>query len=239
MEELAERVWRLRGWPPNAVNVYVVGTALVDAGTERAKRRILREVRGVSLDTHVVTHAHPDHFGSSHSICTELTLPLWTGSRDADALERGRPVSASRLLNRLPAPAGHPVSRRLREGDEVAGFYVLDVPGHSPGHIALWREHDRALLCGDVFFNFPRLGAPPRLLTVDPVRNRESMRRLAGLRPALVLFGHGPPSPRPGAARSGGVAEPQRRMISTRRPNELGSAYSMTKRAATWPCIEE
>jgi len=49
-----------------------------------------------------------------------------------------------------------------------------------------------------VFFNFPRLGAPPRLLTVDPVRNRESMRRLAALRPALVLFGHGPPLRDPG-----------------------------------------
>lgn len=193
MEALAEGVWGLRGWPPHAINIYVVGTGLVDAGTERAKGRILRQVRSVSLDTHLVTHAHPDHFGSSHRICTELNLPLWTGWRDAEALEAGRPESASKFLDRLPAPAGHPVTRRLREGDYFAGFTVLDVPGHSPGHIALWREVDRTLICGDVFWNFPRLRAPPRLLTVDPVRNRESMRRLADLRPALVLFGHGPP----------------------------------------------
>ena len=90
-------------------------------------------------------------------------------------------------------PGSHPVGRRLVEGDEVAGFTVLDVPGHSPGHIALWRESDGVLLCGDVFFNLRRLGPPPDFLTFDPERNRESMRRLAALRPALVLFGHGPP----------------------------------------------
>jgi hydroxyacylglutathione hydrolase len=90
-------------------------------------------------------------------------------------------------------PPAHPVARRLREGDEVAGFTVLDVPGHSRGHIALWREADRTLVCGDVFFNLPRLRPPPAFLTVDPQRNRASMRRLAELRPALALFGHGPP----------------------------------------------
>ncbi len=58
-------------------------------------------------------------------------------------------------------PAGHPVARRLREGDEVAGFVVLDVAGHSPGHIALWREADRTLVCGDVFSNAPSLRPPP------------------------------------------------------------------------------
>jgi len=93
----------------------------------------------------------------------------------------------------MKMPPAHPVARRLREGDELEGFVVLDAPGHSPGHIALWRESDRTLVCGDVFFNLPRLGPPPDFLTVDPQRNRESMRRLAQLRPALVLFGHGPP----------------------------------------------
>ena len=53
-------------------------------------------------------------------------------------------------------PPGHPVARRLREGDEVARLRVLDAPGHSPGHIALWRESDRTLISGDVFFNLTR-----------------------------------------------------------------------------------
>jgi glyoxylase-like metal-dependent hydrolase (beta-lactamase superfamily II) len=92
------------------------------------------------------------------------------------------------------------VARELREGDEIGpGFTVLDTPGHSPGHIALWRERDRALICGDVFLNMnvyttaPGLHEPPRAFTVDPARNRESARRLGELEPELVLFGHGQP----------------------------------------------
>ena len=87
----------------------------------------------------------------------------------------------------------------LREGDHVADFAVLEVPGHSPGHVAYWRESDRTLICGDVLFNLslpalrPGLREPYAALTPDPPRNRDSARRLAGLEPNLVLFGHGPP----------------------------------------------
>ena len=98
----------------------------------------------------------------------------------------------------FPGPP-HPVDRRLQEGDTVAGFKVLNVPGHSAGHVAYWREADRTLICGDVFTNVdtitgvPGLHEPHALFTPDPVRNRVSMRRLAELEPALVCFGHGRP----------------------------------------------
>jgi glyoxylase-like metal-dependent hydrolase (beta-lactamase superfamily II) len=197
MRALAPGVRQLGGFPPNTINVYLVGDVLVDAGTPAARKRILRELDAAAVATHLVTHAHPDHFGSSHAICEALGLPLWTGEHDAEAIETATPVPSDTKVGRVLAkgkmPPAHPVARRLREGDEVAGFRVLDVPGHSPGHIALWREDDRTLIAGDVFFNLPRLGSPPDFLTVDPERNRASMRRLAELRPALTLFGHGPP----------------------------------------------
>lgn len=197
MQMLAPDVHLLRGFAPHAINAYLVAGVLVDAGTPLAKRRILRQLRGHEVSAHVVTHAHPDHFGSSHAVCQTLDIPLWTGEGDAAAVETATPVPAEGLLPglmmRMKMPPAQPVGRRLREGDGVAGFTVLDVPGHSPGHIALWRESDGVLLCGDVFFNLRRPGPPPDLLTVDPERNRESMRRLAELRPALVLFGHGAP----------------------------------------------
>ena len=197
MRTLAPGVHQLSGSPPHTINVYVVGDVLVDAGTPAAKKRILRQLAGTKLSAHLVTHAHPDHFGSSHAVCEALGLALWTGERDAEAIETASPVpsdtAVGRLLSKGRMPPAHPVARRLREGDEVAGFQVLDAPGHSPGHIALWREEDATLIAGDVFFNLPRLGPPPGFLTVDPERNRRSMRRLAELRPALALFGHGPP----------------------------------------------
>ena len=49
------------------------------------------------------------------------------------------------------------------------------------------------LITGDAFFNLPNLRPPFGALTSDPAQNRESMRRLADLKPALTLFGHGPP----------------------------------------------
>ena len=198
MRTLAEGVHQLRGAPPNAINVYLLGDVLVDAGTSGAKRRILKQLAGREVRAHVVTHAHPDHYGSSHAVCEALDMPLWVGATDADDIEQGDrklpPSPISNVLLKLPAPPTHPVARRLHEGDEIGhGFVVLDVPGHSLGHIALWREADRTLILGDVFFNIRRPGPPPRFLTMDPELNRTSMQRMAQLRPALTLFGHGAP----------------------------------------------
>ena len=193
MRQVADDVYLLRGFPPNAINVYLVEDVLIDAGTPIAKRRILGQIAKREVNAHALTHAHPDHFGSSHAVCERLGIPLWCGENDVEAVETGRVPAASKLVARMPAPPPHPVARRLAEGDEVAGFTVLDTPGHSNGHVSYWRERDRTLICGDVFFNLPNLRPPPNALTVDPQRNHRSMRRLAGLEPELVLFGHGPP----------------------------------------------
>ena len=204
-EHLADGLWLLRGRPPHAFNVYVMGDVLLDAATRHAAQRIMRQVRGVPLHSHVLTYAHLDHMGSSHEICETLRLPLLCGAADVAAVESGgrdrlaEMPRVVRLEHRLLAGPGHPVSATLKEGDEAAGFVVLEVPGHSPGHLAFWRERDRVLVVGDVLFNLnpmtgrPRLQLPPALLTPDPATNLESARRLAALRPEIVCFGHGPP----------------------------------------------
>jgi len=63
--------------------------------------------------------------------------------------------------------------------------------------VSFWRETDRTLICGDVFFNMHLLTTIPGLRPpLDghpyPARNRESERRLAALEPEAVGFGHGP-----------------------------------------------
>jgi hydroxyacylglutathione hydrolase len=205
VKQLADGLWQLRGFPPNAINVYLVGDVLVDAGTKLAHRRILRQVRGHPVNAHALTHAHPDHQGSSHAVCEALRIPLWCPEGDVAAMEDGDLLSrmpdsfVNRLNDKLMTGPPHPVDRALREGDDVAGFQVLEVPGHSAGQVAFWRESDRALICGDVLngmnlvTGLPGLHEPPRIFTPDPARNRESARRLATLAPALVCFGHGPP----------------------------------------------
>lgn len=206
MRQLADGVYQLSGFPPNAINVYLVDDVLVDAGTRQAEKRILRQISGRKLSTHVLTHAHPDHQGASHAICERFSIPLWCGKDDAPAVERAggvhnpkAPAWLNRAQKRWWTGPPHPVARALSEGDEVASFTVLETPGHSAGHIALWRESDRTLILGDVLNNMnvmtgiPGLHQPPDVYTPDPVRNRASARRLAALRPELVCFGHGAP----------------------------------------------
>ena len=211
MRELAEGVQLLRGFPPNAINVYLVGDVLIDAATRQGERRIMRQIAGRQLSAHALTHAHPDHQGSSHAICERLNIPLWCGQGDVPAMETPGGIANSQApgwLNwfqqRFWTGPPHPVARALVEGDEVAGFTVLESPGHSPGHVAYWRESDRVLILGDVLNGMnlltgrPGLHEPPAVFTPDPPRNRVSARRLAALRPRVTLFGHGPPLSDPG-----------------------------------------
>jgi glyoxylase-like metal-dependent hydrolase (beta-lactamase superfamily II) len=206
MRELAPGVWQLRGLLPNVINTYLLGDVLVDAGSRHDGGRILKQLRGRDVRAHAITHAHPDHQGSSHRVCTELGIPFWAGERDADAAENPRLIGGrqpkhpiAQLSYRVFTGPGHRVDRRLREGDDVGGFTVLDVPGHSAGHVAFWRESDRVLVLGDVLCNMdtltllPGLRLPKDYYTPDPARNRESARRLGQLEPRLVCFGHGAP----------------------------------------------
>jgi glyoxylase-like metal-dependent hydrolase (beta-lactamase superfamily II) len=206
MKRLADDLYLLRGFPPNAINVYLAQDVLIDAGTRQAERRITRQIDGKPVRAHALTHAHPDHQGSSHAICQKRDIPLWCGEHDVPAMETPGAISNSQVpgwLNRFQARfwtgPPHPVARALREGDEVAGFTVLDAPGHSIGHVAYWRESDRTLILGDVLNSMNLmtgrrgLQEPPLVFTPDPARNRQSARRLAALEPELVCFGHGPP----------------------------------------------
>ena len=205
MRQIADDLWLLRGFPPHFMNVYLMGDVLIDAATRHAGRRILRQLEGRKVTAHALTHAHPDHQGASKEVCEKLGIPLWCHADDADAMEQGlipqRQPShlINKVIERTMLGPPYPVARRLEEGDVVAGFEVLHVPGHSAGHVAYWRESDRALVLGDVLTNIdtitgiPGLHEPKTFFTPDPARNRESARRLAALEPELVCFGHGKP----------------------------------------------
>jgi hydroxyacylglutathione hydrolase len=206
MKQLADGVWQLSGFPPNSINVFVIEDVLIDASTRYATRRILRQVSDHKLSAHALTHAHPDHQGASHNVCERLGIPYWVGEGDADAAEtpdligeRQPDHPIAQLFFKTCTGPGHPVDRKLVEGDTVAGFQVLSVPGHSAGHVAFWRESDRVLIAGDVFNSanvftgIPGLRLPYDFFTPDPAQNRRSAKRLGELEPKLVLLGHGPP----------------------------------------------
>ncbi|MEN0013140.1 MAG: MBL fold metallo-hydrolase, partial [Solirubrobacteraceae bacterium] len=88
------------------------------------------------------------------------------------------------------------IDRTLSEGDEVAGFRVIELPGHAPGLIGLWRERDRLALVTDALYLTDMWGRPqaPALpvdaYNFDRAQAAASLAKLAALDPLIVAPGH-------------------------------------------------
>ena len=85
----------------------------------------------------------------------------------------------------------------------MPGWRWLHTPGHSVGHVSLWRESDRILIAGDAVVTTapesvyatitqaPEMHGPPRYYTVDWNAARASVEALAKLEPEILVAGHG------------------------------------------------
>ncbi|MBX9654069.1 MBL fold metallo-hydrolase [bacterium] len=203
MREVAPGVWQLSGFPPNAINLFLVGDILIDAATRLAERRVFPQLEGRKITALALTHAHPDHQGLAKCIRERMGVPVCCPEKDVPIMEgreRMQPDTAmTRFSTRIWAGPPCPVDRVLREGDEIAGFQVVDAPGHTPGHVIYFRRQDRVAIVGDVLngmnllTTWPGLHEPPPFFTWDIASNRRSIRKLAALEPEVLLFGHGPP----------------------------------------------
>ena len=115
---------------------------------------------------------------------------------------------------------------------------VIPTPGHTPGHLALFREADRTLIAGDavltVNLNSPgdalsqrhTLGGPPRFATWNWRAATESVTELARLEPGVLAPGHGRPM-------AGPVLAPGLRALGEQlsNPASAGSAgHKLTER---------
>jgi glyoxylase-like metal-dependent hydrolase (beta-lactamase superfamily II) len=92
------------------------------------------------------------------------------------------------------------IAGTVAAGDDVTGFQVIDLPGHAPGLIGLWRASDRLALVSDCFYTLdPQTGrhGPPRVaheaFNHDTEQARASIRKLAALEPAAAWPGHANP----------------------------------------------
>lgn len=84
--------------------------------------------------------------------------------------------------------------RPVADGEEVFGLQVVDTPGHTPGHIAVFDTDSKVLVAGDAITStLDGLQGPMREFTADMSTAEASVRKLAALEPQVVLVGHGPP----------------------------------------------
>ena len=218
LEDVAEGVWLLRGDIKRAMNIYFLrdgdGVVQFDGGTQpmvAAAREAAHRLGG--LRRIVLGHVDSDHRGTAPC----LGAPVYCHPGERDGAEAKGPYrdywDMSKLITRarLVYPLLHRrwdggparVAGLVREGDDVAGFKVIDLPGHAPGMIGLWRESDRLVLCTDtVYFGdsetFKPLpedeaSVPHPAWNFNTEQARESLRKLAALNPAVVAAGHEEP----------------------------------------------
>jgi glyoxylase-like metal-dependent hydrolase (beta-lactamase superfamily II)/predicted ester cyclase len=214
-QPVAEGVWLVQG-QPGRCNVYLIedegGVTLFDAGARTMTRAVASAgARLGGIRRVVLGHAHTDHRGTAPALgAPVLCHPEEVIDAEGSGGFRywppdlaGLPPGArqiQRLLHRYAFDGGPvKISGTVSEGDEIAGFRVVDIPGHAPGMIALWRESDRLALSSDCFYTIDMWGRNSDPTMPEPVYNfdtdqaRASMRKLAALEPAAAWGGHGKP----------------------------------------------
>jgi hydroxyacylglutathione hydrolase len=212
---VAEGVWVVQGQPARC-NVYLLeddgGVTLFDAGARTMVRAVARAGAKLGGIRRVVLgHGHTDHRGVAPSLgvpvlCHPDEVQDAEGSGGfrywpADLGELRPPLrQAHKLLHRYAWDGGPvQISGTVSEGDEVAGFRVVHLPGHAPGLIALWRESDRLALASDAFYTLDMWGrnceprVPFAMYNFDTDQARESLRKLAALEPDAAWPGHAEP----------------------------------------------
>lgn len=166
----------------------------------------------------IMTHAHADHAGSLEHLAKDWNVPIYAFDLEMPYLNgtaaypppdthvgggmmpalsvmfsRG-PFNVSKWLQPLPATGAVPA---------MPGWKWLPTPGHTPGHVSLWRELDRTLIVGDAFVTTrqesvyaamtqkPEMHGPPMYYTQNFVDAEASVKKLDALEPELVITGHG------------------------------------------------
>jgi glyoxylase-like metal-dependent hydrolase (beta-lactamase superfamily II) len=187
-----EEVTRIRmsqeadGKPVYWVAAYLVDGLLVDTGCAHTADELVAALEGRKLDLVVNTHFHEDHVGADHAIMERFGVPVFA-HRDSVPL-----IGLAPELNPYqeyvwgyPQPA--PVSTlgaRVDTGEYH--FEVIETPGHSAGHVALFERKKGWCFTGDIFIT-----ERPKVIRADEdaVGLMGSMRMLAALpSDRLVLF---------------------------------------------------
>lgn len=218
------------------VNVFGLATAngswtLIDSGLPFSAGFIRswgERTFGGPASAIVLTHGHFDHVSGAADLAQAWNVPIYahplefpylTGEKEYPAPDVGAGGSAGGGLMSLLSPL-YPrgpvdLSRWLRplatgpgagDATPVAGWEIIPTPGHTPGHISLFRSSDLALLVGDAFCTtkpesffdaalaqVPELHGPPAYFTADPQQAARSVRLLADLHPRVIAPGHGRP----------------------------------------------
>lgn len=140
---------------------------VVDPGDPAPVEAWLAE-QGLTLSALLITHHHPDHVGGVAALCRDRDIPVYGPARES-----------------IPE-----MDQPLRDGDRVRlaepdlELEVIDVPGHTLGHIAFLAPMQGWLFCGDTLF----AGGCGRLFEGTPEQMHHSLNRLSALPEQTLVF---------------------------------------------------
>ncbi len=217
------------------VNAYLVdvdpddrsqGWVLVDSGLVGVGASLIQRAAAARYGANVppfgivLTHGHFDHAGSAMALAQQwnvpifahtLELPYLTGQSSyppPDPTVGGALAMMSRAFPHGAIDLRPNLMQVTADGDEMSilpGWRVVHTPGHTPGHLSLFREKDGALIAGDALATMDQqswmktvtmpqeLSGPPSPLTTDWFAAMDSVQLLAELKPSFIGAGHGLP----------------------------------------------
>lgn len=165
----------------------------------------------------VLTHGHFDHAGSVEQLAELWEVPVYahrlekpylTGKSSYppfDPTVGGVMSQMARFFPRSPYNLGDRFRELDEEMDELPGWQILHTPGHTHGHVSLFRDQDGVLLAGDAFSTVDQqsfaktvvqhreFASPPAYATTDWGAALDSVEHLATLGATVIATGHGQP----------------------------------------------
>lgn len=203
-----ERIWDTK--------VYVLQerdrVVLVDAAMPGRARAVWRFLASLghppeAVEEIWITHGDIDHMGSvaalkarsgARVVVHRADVPLVEGRADRElgpvplgsGFQRMFNWAVYRMLSYQPVSVDCPVE----DGDDLKGWQVVHVPGHTPGSVCFYHPERKIAIVGDAInYKLGRLGPPPRIVAPDMAQARASVLRIAELDFEVCCFGHGPP----------------------------------------------
>jgi glyoxylase-like metal-dependent hydrolase (beta-lactamase superfamily II) len=212
-------------------NIFMIATGngnewvLVDAGLKGSASRIKKMAADLFGGDNppaaiLLTHGHFDHVGALKDLLKDwpvpvyahpLELPYLTGLSSyppPDPTVGGGAMSwMSFVYPKKPIDLGNQVHALNENGSLpfLTGWLYVFTPGHSPGHISLWRQRDKLIIAGDAFVTTKQesalsvamqkqvISGPPKYFTHDWGAAASSVKKLRDLHPAIAATGHGQP----------------------------------------------
>lgn len=203
----------------------VKGWTLVDTGLENSADFILKTAKdrfgdGNKPKAIILTHGHFDHVGSVKKLAELWDVPVYIHELELDyvtgkksypngdpTVDEGFVAKMSKAFPHEPIDIGYRAVAFPRDGSipGMPDWKWIYTPGHTNGHVSLFREKDRVLIAGDAFTTTKqesftsvlsqreKVKGPPAYLTTDWEAARNSIEKLRNLVPRIAIPSHGLP----------------------------------------------